>query len=63
MSKQMCLACSQREATSSDGTVPLCAQCAALAAGKGRGVQFDNPQEDKAGVKPPHEEPVVDQSK
>lgn len=51
--KQMCLACGQKEATSTNGTVPLCADCAALAAGKGRGVDFQKPKDEPAGVKQP----------
>ena len=38
---QMCLACGAAPATSTDGTVPLCASCAQLAAEKKRGVEFD----------------------
>jgi hypothetical protein len=43
--QQMCLACGQKPAVPNSGkTVPLCADCAALAKGKGRGVEF---QKDK----------------
>lgn len=38
--KQMCLGCGTNPATTSDGTLPLCAKCAALAAQKKRGVEF-----------------------
>ena len=50
--KQMCLACGQKEATSTQGTVPLCADCAALATGKGRGVNYqEKPKDGPTGVK------------
>jgi len=43
--KQMCLGCGTRPATNSNGTVPLCAQCAAQAAGKERGVEYTSQDE------------------
>jgi hypothetical protein len=44
---QMCLGCNQRPAVPNSGkTVPLCAECAALAAGKGRGVEFQKDKSD-----------------
>lgn len=44
--KQVCMGCGQRPATSSDGTLPLCSQCAAQAKGKERGVEYQQNQED-----------------
>lgn len=38
---QKCLACGVKDATSADGTVPLCSSCAALTKGKERGVEFE----------------------
>jgi hypothetical protein len=38
---QMCLGCGANPATSTDGTVPLCAECAALAKDAKRGVKFE----------------------
>ena len=38
---QLCLACGVNLATSVDGTVPLCASCAAQAKEAKRGVKFD----------------------
>jgi len=37
-SGQLCLSCGVAPATTSNGTVPLCSDCAAQAQGKGRGV-------------------------
>ena len=37
--KQMCLACGERPASPSAGTVDLCSRCQALAKGKERGVE------------------------
>jgi predicted RNA-binding Zn-ribbon protein involved in translation (DUF1610 family) len=36
--KQMCVSCTYEEATSTDGTLPLCPACAALAEMNRRGV-------------------------
>jgi hypothetical protein len=38
---QKCLACGVKDATSANGTVPLCAECAAKAQESKRGVKFD----------------------
>jgi hypothetical protein len=38
--KQMCMGCGSRPAVCFNGTVPLCSQCAALAKGKERGVEY-----------------------
>ena len=42
---QMCLSCSVHPATTTNGTVPLCAQCASLARGKERGVKMKPTEE------------------
>lgn len=44
---QKCLACGVNDATSADGTVPLCSSCAALTKGKTRGVEYkkDDPNQ------------------
>jgi hypothetical protein len=39
--KQMCMGCGTRPAVSSNGTLPLCSQCAAVAQEKKRGVEYD----------------------
>lgn len=52
--QQMCLACNQRPAIPNSGeTVPLCAECSALAAGKKRGVEFQKPVKAPDGVETP----------
>jgi hypothetical protein len=38
---QLCLGCGSKPATSINGTVPLCAECAALAKEAKRGVKFE----------------------
>lgn len=45
---QLCLSCSERPATSTSGTVALCAQCAALVAetSNSRGVKYTKPDQD-----------------
>lgn len=45
---QMCLGCGANPATSTDGTVPLCAACAALAKEAKRGVKFEKRQASEA---------------
>lgn len=42
---KLCLSCSVNEATSEDGTVPLCSECAALATNP-RGVEFSEEEVD-----------------
>jgi DNA-directed RNA polymerase subunit RPC12/RpoP len=45
---QLCLACGERPASPSAGTVALCTQCQSLAKGKERGVNFDKGREKTA---------------
>mgnify|MGYP001432738777 CR=1 FL=1 len=40
----LCLACGENPATSADGTVPLCASCAAKAKEAKRGVKYEKPE-------------------
>lgn len=52
--QQMCLACNQRPAVPNSGdTVPLCAECSTLAAGKSRGVDFQKDSKPSDGVETP----------
>lgn len=46
--KQMCMGCGSRPASCSNGTLPLCSTCAALAAKKERGVEYSSAQDDRA---------------
>lgn len=48
MEQQLCLACSVNPATSTSGTVPLCAECAAQALDNKRGVHFEEEAEEEA---------------
>ena len=49
---QMCLSCSVNPATTSDGTVPLCASCKALVTNP-RGVEYqDKPKPKQASESP-----------
>lgn len=49
---QMCLSCSVNPATTSDGTVPLCASCKALVKNP-RGVEYqDKPKPKQAAESP-----------
>lgn len=49
---QMCLSCSVNPATTSDGTVPLCAGCKALMTNP-RGVEYQDKKKPKQAAESP----------